>query len=27
FDEHGGLYMNCTTPDGYKVDDTGAWMQ
>jgi GH25 family lysozyme M1 (1,4-beta-N-acetylmuramidase) len=27
FGDKGGLYQNCTTPDGYKVDDTGAWVQ
>ena len=25
FDEHGTLYMNCITPDGYTTDSTGAW--
>lgn len=25
FDEHGVLYINCKTPDGYYVDETGAW--
>lgn len=23
---NGELYMNCRTPDGYQVDDTGAWI-
>ena len=23
----GALYINCTTPDGYRVDGTGAWGQ
>lgn len=27
FNEHGELYMNRSTPDGYKVDETGAWIQ
>lgn len=27
FNEHGELYTNCITPDGYKVDNTGAWIQ
>lgn len=22
----GKMYSNCTTPDGYKVDDSGAWI-
>lgn len=26
FAADGSLYMNCTTPDGYKVDETGAWI-
>jgi N-acetylmuramoyl-L-alanine amidase len=26
FDSSGALYVNCTTPDGYKVDETGAWI-
>ena len=26
FDEKGVLYINCTTPDGYKVDEDGAWI-
>jgi len=26
FDVHGALYVYCTTPDGYKVDETGAWI-
>jgi N-acetylmuramoyl-L-alanine amidase len=25
FDSHGALYMNCKTPDGYYVDESGAW--
>jgi len=27
FDVHGALYVDCTTPNGYKVDETGAWVQ
>ena len=27
FNEHGELLMNCKTPDGYYVDDTGAWIE
>jgi len=27
FDKDGAMYVNCTTPDGYKVDQTGAWIQ
>lgn len=27
FNEHGVLYIDTTTPDGYKVDETGAWIQ
>ncbi|WP_243156072.1 N-acetylmuramoyl-L-alanine amidase [Clostridium sp. C2-6-12] len=27
FNEHGVLYVNCTTPDGYRVDESGAWIQ
>lgn len=26
FNEHGELYVNCVTPDNYKVDETGAWV-
>jgi N-acetylmuramoyl-L-alanine amidase len=26
FGPDGALYMNCTTPDGYQVDDSGAWI-
>lgn len=26
FDESGWLYMGCTTPDGYYVDHSGAWV-
>jgi len=26
FDKSGALYVNCTTPDGYKVDNSGAWI-
>jgi len=26
FGDKGGMYANCTTPDGYKVDETGAWI-
>ena len=27
FDIHGGLYINQKTPDGYYVDETGAWFK
>ncbi|BCZ46834.1 hypothetical protein psyc5s11_29010 [Clostridium gelidum] len=27
FDANGALYVDCTTPDGYIVDETGAWVQ
>lgn len=27
FASNGVLYVNCTTPDGYKVDANGAWIQ
>lgn len=27
FNASGALYVNCITPDGYKVDETGAWAQ
>ena len=27
FAADGSLYVGCTTPDGYKVDNTGAWIQ
>ena len=27
FNMHGELYVGTTTPDGYKVDDSGAWIQ
>lgn len=27
FGDKGGMYTNCITPDGYKVDNTGAWIQ
>lgn len=27
FNEHGELYMNTTTQDGYRVDETGAWIR
>jgi GH25 family lysozyme M1 (1,4-beta-N-acetylmuramidase) len=27
FDSKGALYVDTTTPDGYKVDETGAWVQ
>ena len=27
FDKDGGLYIDCKTPDGYNVDDTGAWIK
>ena len=26
FDKDGVMYENCTTPDGYKVDETGSWV-
>lgn len=26
FRPDGSLFMNCTTPEGYKVDDSGAWI-
>ena len=26
FDEHGVLYVDCVTPDGYRVDESGAWI-
>lgn len=27
FGPDGAMYENCTTPDGYKVDSTGAWIR
>lgn len=27
FDASGALYVNTTTPDGYRVDSNGAWIQ
>lgn len=27
FDANGAMYIGCITPDGYKVDKTGAWVQ
>lgn len=27
FNDSGALYVSCTTPDGYKVDETGAWIK
>ncbi|WP_173711418.1 hypothetical protein [Clostridium beijerinckii] len=27
FRSDGAMYANCTTPDGYKVDESGAWIQ
>ena len=27
FDANGALYVDCTTTDGYTVDETGAWVQ
>lgn len=27
FDTNGTLYINCKTPDGYYVDETGAWFK
>ncbi|MFT8352467.1 hypothetical protein [Clostridium saccharoperbutylacetonicum] len=26
-DVNGAMYENCSTPDGYKVDETGAWVK
>ena len=26
FNSDGSMYSNCITPDGYKVDDSGAWV-
>lgn len=26
FDKDGAMYENCITPDGYRVDETGAWV-
>jgi len=26
FNERGVLYVGCTTPDGYRVDETGDWV-
>ena len=26
FNKDGVMYENCTTPDGYKVDEDGAWI-
>ena len=27
FDEFGWMYAGCTTPDGYTVDENGAWTE
>ena len=27
FDQNGALYTNCITPDGYHVDESGAWLR
>ncbi|WP_017209987.1 N-acetylmuramoyl-L-alanine amidase [Clostridium beijerinckii] len=27
FDEHGRMYCDCVTPDGWKVDESGVWMR
>ncbi|WP_238917308.1 hypothetical protein [Clostridium sp. YIM B02555] len=27
FNSNGTMYANCITPDGYKVDKTGVWVQ
>lgn len=27
FNNSGEMYVNCTTPDNYKVDETGAWIK
>jgi N-acetyl-anhydromuramyl-L-alanine amidase AmpD len=27
FNESGAMYANCTTPDGYRVDESGAWIK
>ncbi|MVX67003.1 N-acetylmuramoyl-L-alanine amidase [Clostridium chromiireducens] len=27
FDEHGKMYCDCVTPDGFKVDEIGAWIK
>ncbi len=27
FNEKGAMYSNCKTPDGYTVDNSGAWVQ
>ncbi|WP_297422778.1 N-acetylmuramoyl-L-alanine amidase [Clostridium sp.] len=27
FDEDGRMYCDCVTPDGWKVDDSGAWIK
>ncbi|OOM67941.1 autolysin [Clostridium sp. BL-8] len=27
FDEHGKMYSNCVTPDGYSVDKSGKWIK
>jgi N-acetylmuramoyl-L-alanine amidase len=25
FNEHGQMYCDCVTPDGYRVDESGVW--
>jgi len=27
FDEHGSMYCNCVTVDGFRVDETGKWIK
>lgn len=27
FDEHGVMYADCKTPDGYNVNENGAWIR
>lgn len=27
FDSEGAMYSNCVTPDGYRVDESGAWIR
>ena len=27
FNEHGQMYCNCVTPDGWRVDESGAWIK
>lgn len=26
FNEHGEMYCNCVTPDGWKVYESGVWL-